>query len=85
MPVSEACVCSPRPPGGWRDLCLSWQGREGQDAQGKPLSLLTVWDWSVQFEPKAQTLLRNPLYVEKPKVDKGQRKGMRLKVRCPHA
>ncbi|XP_071075867.1 myotubularin-related protein 12 isoform X2 [Desmodus rotundus] len=55
-------------------------GREGQDAQGKPLSLLTVWDWSVQFEPKAQTLLRNPLYVEKPKVDKGQRKGMRLKL-----
>lgn len=50
--------------------------------QSKPLTLLTVWDWSVQFEPKAQTLLRNPLYVEKPKLDKGQRKGSRFKVRC---
>uniref|UniRef100_A0A8D2JW53 Myotubularin-related protein 12 n=1 Tax=Theropithecus gelada TaxID=9565 RepID=A0A8D2JW53_THEGE len=54
-------------------------GREGQDTQSKPLNLLTVWDWSVQFEPKAQTLLKNPLYVEKPKLDKGQRKGMRFK------
>uniref|UniRef100_A0A9L0SS77 Myotubularin-related protein 12 n=1 Tax=Equus caballus TaxID=9796 RepID=A0A9L0SS77_HORSE len=54
-------------------------GRESQDIQGKPLNLLTVWDWSVQFEPKAQTLLKNPLYVEKPKLDKGQRKGMRFK------
>uniref|UniRef100_F7H4A7 Myotubularin-related protein 12 n=2 Tax=Macaca TaxID=9539 RepID=F7H4A7_MACMU len=55
------------------------EGREGQDTQSKPLNLLTVWDWSVQFEPKAQTLLKNPLYVEKPKLDKGQRKGMRFK------
>nr|XP_044988584.1 myotubularin-related protein 12 isoform X2 [Jaculus jaculus] len=54
-------------------------GRESPDAQSKPLTLLTVWDWSVQFEPKAQTLLRNPLYVEKPKLDKSQRKGMRFK------
>ncbi|XP_047623505.1 myotubularin-related protein 12 isoform X2 [Phacochoerus africanus] len=54
-------------------------GRESQDTQGKPLNLLTVWDWSVQFEPKAQTLLKNPLYVEKPKLDKGQRKGTHLK------
>ncbi|OBS66834.1 hypothetical protein A6R68_04623 [Neotoma lepida] len=57
-------------------------GRESLDTQSKPLTLLTVWDWSVQFEPKAQTLLRNPLYVEKPKLDKGQRKGSRFKVRC---
>ncbi|TKC43259.1 hypothetical protein EI555_004647, partial [Monodon monoceros] len=62
-----------------RDLCLFWQGREGQGAQSKPLNLLTVWDWSVQFEPKAQTLLKNPLYVEKPKLDKGQRKGTHFK------
>uniref|UniRef100_A0A8D0WCS3 Myotubularin-related protein 12 n=1 Tax=Sus scrofa TaxID=9823 RepID=A0A8D0WCS3_PIG len=55
------------------------EGRESQDTQGKPLNLLTVWDWSVQFEPKAQTLLKNPLYVEKPKLDKGQRKGTHLK------
>lgn len=54
-------------------------GRESLEAQSKPLSLLTVWDWSVQFEPKAQTLLRNPLYVEKPKLDRGQRKGSRFK------
>lgn len=54
-------------------------GRESLDAQSKPLTLLTVSDWSVQFEPKAQTLLRNPLYVEKPKLDKGQRKGSRFK------
>ncbi|XP_077611961.1 myotubularin-related protein 12 isoform X2 [Crocuta crocuta] len=54
-------------------------GRESQDAQSKPLNLLAVWDWSVQFEPKAQMLLKNPLYVEKPKLDKGQRKGMRFK------
>ncbi|XP_036081382.1 myotubularin-related protein 12 isoform X3 [Rousettus aegyptiacus] len=52
-------------------------GRESQETQSKPLNLLTVWDWSVQFEPKAQMLLRNPLYVEKPKLDKGQRKGVR--------
>ncbi|XP_055101663.1 myotubularin-related protein 12 isoform X3 [Symphalangus syndactylus] len=56
------------------------EGREGQDTQSKPLNLLTVWDWSVQFEPKAQMLLKNPLYVEKPKLDKGQRKGMRFKL-----
>ncbi|XP_012315356.2 myotubularin-related protein 12 isoform X2 [Aotus nancymaae] len=55
-------------------------GRDGQETQSKPLNLLTVWDWSVQFEPKAQTLLKNPLYVEKPKLDKGQRKGMRFKA-----
>ncbi|XP_036134806.1 myotubularin-related protein 12 isoform X3 [Molossus molossus] len=55
-------------------------GRESQDTQSKPLSLLTVWDWSVQFEPTAQTLLQNPLYVEKPKMDKGQRKGTRFKL-----
>nr|KAF6355530.1 myotubularin related protein 12 [Myotis myotis] len=54
-------------------------GREAQDAHSTPLHLLTVWDWSVQFEPRAQTLLQNPLYVEKPKLDKGQRKGTHLK------
>lgn len=76
------CVCVPAIPGSCTNLCLFWQGRESLDAQSKPLTLLTVWDWSVQFEPKAQTLLRNPLYVEKPKLDKGQRKGSRFKVRC---
>lgn len=76
------CVCFPAIPGSHGDLCLFWQGRKSVNPQSKPLTLLTVWDWSVQFEPKAQTLLRNPLYVEKPKLDRGQRKGSRFKVRC---
>lgn len=80
------CACAPAALlGSRRDLCLFWQGRESQETQSKPLNLLTVWDWSVQFEPKAQMLLRNPLYVEKPKLDKGQRKGVRSTVRCLHA
>uniref|UniRef100_A0A4W2E9H9 Myotubularin-related protein 12 n=2 Tax=Bos TaxID=9903 RepID=A0A4W2E9H9_BOBOX len=54
-------------------------GKESQDSQSRPLNLLTVWDWSVQFEPKAQTLLTNPLYVEKPKLEKVQRKGTHFK------
>ncbi|XP_036266439.1 myotubularin-related protein 12 isoform X1 [Pipistrellus kuhlii] len=54
-------------------------GGEGLDVPSAPLHLLTVWDWSVQFEPEAQTLLQNPLYVEKPKLDKSQRKGTHLK------
>ncbi|XP_054571319.1 myotubularin-related protein 12 isoform X2 [Eptesicus fuscus] len=54
-------------------------GGEGRDAHGAPLHLLTVWDWSVQFEPRAQTLFQNPLYVEKPKLDKSPRKGTHLK------
>lgn len=83
VPLSIVCLLSSALPGSHHDLCLFWQGRESQDTQSKPLNLLTVWDWSVQFEPKAQMLLKNPLYVEKPKLDKGQRKGMRFKVRCP--
>ncbi|XP_068958715.1 myotubularin-related protein 12-like [Petaurus breviceps papuanus] len=54
-------------------------GKESQDSQSKPLSLLTVWDWSVQFEPKAQILLNNPLYVEKPKPDRSQRRAPHFK------
>ncbi|XP_066472990.1 myotubularin-related protein 12 [Tiliqua scincoides] len=49
------------------------------DTQGSRLSFHSVWDWSVQFEPKAQALLNNPLYVEKPKLDKSQRKTARFK------
>uniref|UniRef100_G3WTG4 Myotubularin-related protein 12 n=1 Tax=Sarcophilus harrisii TaxID=9305 RepID=G3WTG4_SARHA len=55
------------------------EGKESQDSQSKPLSFLTVWDWSVQFEPKAQILLNNPLYVEKPKPDRNQRKAPHFK------
>ncbi|XP_054976578.1 myotubularin-related protein 12 [Sorex araneus] len=54
-------------------------GRESPEAPGRPLAQLSVWDWSVQFEPKAQLLLRNPLYAEKPKPDKGPRRGSRCK------
>ncbi|XP_042305741.1 myotubularin-related protein 12 isoform X2 [Sceloporus undulatus] len=49
------------------------------DTQGNKLSYLSVWEWSVQFEPEAQALLNNPLYTEKPKLDKSQRKTTRLK------
>uniref|UniRef100_A0A8D0DSF9 Myotubularin-related protein 12 n=1 Tax=Salvator merianae TaxID=96440 RepID=A0A8D0DSF9_SALMN len=49
------------------------------DTQGSKLSFLSVWDWSVQFEPEAQALLSNPLYAEKPKVDKSQRKTTRFR------
>ncbi|KYO28964.1 myotubularin-related protein 12 [Alligator mississippiensis] len=52
---------------------------ESHNAQSSPFRLLTVWDWSVQFEPKAQALLNNPLYAEKPKPDKSQRKTTRFK------
>ncbi|XP_077203040.1 myotubularin-related protein 12 [Paroedura picta] len=49
------------------------------DAQIGPLSFLSVWDWCVQFEPEALALLNNPLYAEKPKLDKNQRKTTRFK------
>ncbi|EMP26714.1 Myotubularin-related protein 12 [Chelonia mydas] len=52
---------------------------EGHNAQSSHFRFLTVWDWSVQFEPKAQVLLNNPLYVDKPKPDKSQRKTTRFK------
>ncbi|XP_061471664.1 myotubularin-related protein 12 isoform X2 [Rhineura floridana] len=49
------------------------------DTQGSKLRFLSVWDWSVQFEPEAEALLNNPLYAEKPKLDKSQRKTTRFK------
>ncbi|XP_038599839.1 myotubularin-related protein 12 isoform X1 [Tachyglossus aculeatus] len=52
---------------------------ESQDAQNRPLNLLSVWDWSVQFEPKALSLLNNPLYVEKPKLERSQKKATPFK------
>uniref|UniRef100_A0A8C8CZE8 Myotubularin-related protein 12 n=1 Tax=Oncorhynchus tshawytscha TaxID=74940 RepID=A0A8C8CZE8_ONCTS len=36
-----------------------------------------VWDWSVQFDCKAQDLFTNPLYTEKPKQDTSVRKSYR--------
>ncbi|XP_034956247.2 myotubularin-related protein 12 [Zootoca vivipara] len=44
------------------------------NTEGIKLSYLQVWDWSVQFEPEAQALLNNPLYAEKPKQEKSQKK-----------
>ncbi|XP_052526542.1 myotubularin-related protein 12 [Tympanuchus pallidicinctus] len=48
-------------------------------AQSSPFRFLTVWDWSVQFDLKAQAFLNNPLYAEKPKPEKNQRKTARFK------
>nr|XP_014425687.1 myotubularin-related protein 12 isoform X1 [Pelodiscus sinensis] len=52
---------------------------ESYNAQSSHFRFLTVWDWSVQFEPKAQVLLNNPLYAEKQKLDRSQRKTTRFK------
>uniref|UniRef100_A0ABM5FU86 Myotubularin-related protein 12 n=1 Tax=Pogona vitticeps TaxID=103695 RepID=A0ABM5FU86_9SAUR len=49
------------------------------DTQGSKLSYCSVWNWSVQFEPEAQAFLNNPLYAEKPKLDRSQRKTTRFK------
>ncbi|KAM9167922.1 myotubularin-related protein 12 [Mergus octosetaceus] len=60
---------------------------ESLETQSGPFRFLTVWDWSVQFDPKAQAFLNNPLYAEKPKPDKSQRKTARFKhqrqLSCP--
>ncbi|XP_050572239.1 myotubularin-related protein 12 isoform X4 [Cygnus atratus] len=60
---------------------------ESLKTQSGPFRFLTVWDWSVQFDPKAQAFLNNPLYAEKPKPDKSQRKTARFKhqrqLSCP--
>ncbi|NWU94069.1 MTMRC protein, partial [Upupa epops] len=48
-------------------------------SQSSPFRFLTVWDWSVQFDCKAQAFLNNPIYAEKPKPDKTQRKNTRFK------
>ncbi|XP_027762947.1 myotubularin-related protein 12 [Empidonax traillii] len=52
---------------------------ESLKTQSGPFRFLTVWDWSVQFDPKAQAFLNNPFYAEKPKPDKSQRKTARFK------
>lgn len=60
---------------------MLWQTGEILKAQSSPFRFLTVWDWSVQFDLKAQAFLNNPLYAEKPKPEKSQRKTARFKVR----
>ncbi|KAJ8405563.1 hypothetical protein AAFF_G00315430 [Aldrovandia affinis] len=52
---------------------------ESPQAQRGPLNCPTVWDWSLQFERKAQDLFTNPLYTEKTKQDKSLRKTYRPK------
>ncbi|KAF1538758.1 Myotubularin-related protein 12, partial [Eudyptula minor] len=54
---------------------------EGLSTQSGPFRFFTVWDWSVQFDLKAQDFLNNPLYAEKPKPDKSQWKTARFKDR----
>ncbi|XP_033862071.3 myotubularin-related protein 12-like isoform X2 [Acipenser ruthenus] len=44
------------------------------EAQRSPLNFPSVWDWSLQFDCKAQSLFTNPLYVAKPIQDKALRK-----------
>ncbi|XP_051748463.1 myotubularin-related protein 12 isoform X1 [Ctenopharyngodon idella] len=49
-------------------------------AQSGPLSCPTVWDWSVQFDSKAQNFFFNPLYSEKVKHEKTARKTHKPKL-----
>ncbi|XP_075040770.1 myotubularin-related protein 12 [Mixophyes fleayi] len=46
---------------------------DGLGKQCELLSFYTVWDWSVQFELKALSFLKNPLYVEKSKLEKSRK------------
>ncbi|KAG9261686.1 myotubularin-related protein 12 [Astyanax mexicanus] len=52
---------------------------ESQHPQRGPLNCPAVWDWSVQFDCKAQELFLNPLYADKLKQDKVLRKVPRPK------
>ncbi|XP_036383036.1 myotubularin-related protein 12 isoform X2 [Megalops cyprinoides] len=52
---------------------------DSPQTQRGPLNCPEVWDWSLQFERKAQDLFTNPLYAEKPKQDKGARRTYRPK------
>ncbi|KAG9355103.1 hypothetical protein JZ751_001816 [Albula glossodonta] len=52
---------------------------ESPQAQRGSLNCPIVWDWSLQFERKAQDLFTNPLYSEKTKQDKSLRKTCRPK------
>ncbi|KAG8456756.1 hypothetical protein GDO86_002514 [Hymenochirus boettgeri] len=60
-----------------KDTVSLEEGRHGK--QGESLRFYTVWDWSLQFEPRAISYLNNPLYVEKSKLDKNSRKAVRTK------
>ncbi|XP_060763264.1 myotubularin-related protein 12 isoform X2 [Neoarius graeffei] len=52
---------------------------ESQYSQRGPLTCPAVWDWSVQFDCKAQQLFLNPLYSEKLKQERTLRKSPRGK------
>ncbi|XP_029916384.1 myotubularin-related protein 12 isoform X1 [Myripristis murdjan] len=52
---------------------------DSSHSQRGTLNCPTVWDWSVQFDCKAQQLFINPLYAEKPKLDKSMRRPHRPK------
>ncbi|KAK7164859.1 hypothetical protein R3I94_003295 [Phoxinus phoxinus] len=53
---------------------------ESPPAQSSTLSCPTVWDWSVQFDSKAQNFFFNPLYSEKVKHEKTVRKPHKPKL-----
>ncbi|XP_062307563.1 myotubularin-related protein 12 isoform X1 [Osmerus eperlanus] len=55
-----------------------WQAELPQ-AQRGPLNCPPVWDWSVQFDCKAQDLFINPLYTDKSRQDRAARKTHRPK------
>ncbi|XP_031426536.1 myotubularin-related protein 12 [Clupea harengus] len=52
---------------------------ESPQTQRGPLNCPTVWDWSVQFDSKAQEFFINPLYTEKLRVEKSTKKSHRPK------
>uniref|UniRef100_A0AAY5KLZ3 Myotubularin-related protein 12 n=1 Tax=Esox lucius TaxID=8010 RepID=A0AAY5KLZ3_ESOLU len=52
---------------------------ESPSSQRGPLNCPSVWDWSVQFDCRAQDLFTNPLYAQKTKQDRSQRKSHRPK------
>ncbi|KAL0979920.1 hypothetical protein UPYG_G00191590 [Umbra pygmaea] len=52
---------------------------ESPSSQRAVMNWPSVWDWSAQFDCKALDLFMNPLYAQKPKQDRSQRKTHRPK------
>ncbi|XP_023689590.1 myotubularin-related protein 12 [Paramormyrops kingsleyae] len=50
-----------------------------EPGQRSPVNWPTVWDWSVQFDSRAQDFFINPLYMERSRQDKAPRKMPRPK------
>ncbi|XP_076125903.1 myotubularin-related protein 12 [Alosa pseudoharengus] len=58
---------------------VSMMTAESPQTQRGPLNCPTVWDWSVQFDCRAQEFFINPLYTDKLRVDKLTKKSHRPK------